>query len=364
MSNPIPWDHRLALIVVALLLLVCLIVLLIWLPSLSDAIAGGPVLGSYSLSAGTDSTTPGQIAVQIQVTEADEVHGMVSLRVSAHRGCEAGCAKLERISLFGLQPGYPKTRGIPESATVVLQPGEADVRQTIELPLSGQAILYPFDEHEFWLAVGLEETDASGSLRPLTRAQAQGHLVAAVRVDVPRFLMATPVPVEAASIVADPQQPATVRQQDGYLSIHVLKLYRSRWLQLMAVMLVLLIAMASGYAAFMRSVPDLVMGAGGLVLGVWGIRSMLVPGSISYATVVDIALSLVITFLLSALSVRVLLYLCERNGIRFGRRPTDPPAPPEGDIRVVDALERLVALNQNGALTADELQAAKRKLLS
>ena len=132
----------------------------------------------------------------------------------------------------------------------------------------------------------------------------------------------------------------------------------------MAVMLVLLIAMASGYAAFMRSVPDLVMGAGGLVLGVWGIRSILVPGSISYATVVDIALGLVITFLLTALSVRVLLYLCERNGIRLGRRPPDAPAPPAGDTRVADELERLMTLNKNGALTDDEFRAAKGKLLS
>ncbi len=364
MSSPVPWRQRLALIVVALLLLVCLIVLLTWLPSLSDAIGDGPVLRSYSLSAETDSTTPGQIAVQMQVTEADEVRGVVSLRVSAHRGCEAGCAKLERISLFGLQPGYPKTRGTPESATVILQPGEADIRQTIEFPLSGQAILYPFDVHELWLAVGLEETDAAGALQPLTPAQAEGHLLAAVRADVPRFLMAAPVPVDAASIVAEPQQNATVRQQDGYLSIHVLRLHRSRWLQLMAVMLVLLIAMASGYAAFMRSVPDLVMGAGGLVLGVWGIRSMLVPGSISYATVVDIALSLVITFLLSALSVRVLLYLCEQNGIRLGKRPSDTPAPPAGEIRLADELERLVTLKQNGDLTEEELRAAKGKLLS
>ncbi|MGH3930087.1 MAG: hypothetical protein ACRDTF_08940 [Pseudonocardiaceae bacterium] len=77
--------------------------------------------------------------------------------------------------------------------------------------------------------------------------------------------------------------------------------------------------------------PDLVMGAGGLVLGVWGIRSMLVPGSISYATVVDMALGLVITFLLTTLSMRMLLYLCQRNGIRLVGQPPDAPAPPAED---------------------------------
>jgi len=306
-------------------------VLLALLPSLWDAVQKGPAVASYSLSANTDGMTPGQTAVQIQIAQVDEVRGVVTLRASAHRGCVAGCPELERISLFGLQPGYPKTRGVPESATVTLQPGEAIVRQTIELPLSGEAFLYPFDVHELWLALRLEGTDSAGTVQPLTLSQAEGNLVAVVRADVPRFQMAEPVPVDAASTVNDPQQIVPGRARDEYLSIHVLRLQRSRWLQIMAVMLVLLIAMASGYAAFMRSVPDLVMGAGGLVLGVWGIRSMLVPGSISYATVVDMALGLVITFLLTTLSVRMLLYLCERNGIRIGRRTPDAPAHPVED---------------------------------
>ena len=331
MNPPVPWSARLALIVVSLLLLASLILLLVWLPSLWDAVRKGPALDSYSLSASPGSMTPGQTAVQIQIAQADEVRGVVTLRVSVHRGCEAGCPELERMSLLGLQPGYPKTRGVPESATVTLQPGETDVRQTIEFPLSGEAFLYPFDVHELWLALRLDGTDAVGTVQPLPLAQAEGHLVAVVRADVPRFQMAAPVPVDAASTVTDSQQIVPGRSQDQYLSIHVLRLQRSRWLQIMAVMLVLLIAMASGYAAFMRSVPDLVMGAGGLVLGVWGIRSMLVPGSISYATVVDMALGLVITFLLTTLSVRMLLYLCERNGIRIGRRPPDAPAHPVED---------------------------------
>ena len=316
--------------VVALLLLGSLILLLYWLASLPDAIRERPELNSYALSASADSAAPGQTALQIQLSQADEVQGVVTLRVSAHRGCQAGCAEGERISLFGLQPGYPKTRGTPESATVILPSGQADVRQTIEFPLSGQPILYPFDAHELWLGLRLEQSDAAGSVQPLTLAQAEGHLFAAVRADVPRFQMAAPVPVEAAS-VADPQGIAADGQRDEYLSVHVLRLHRSKWLQVMAMLLIGLIAMASGYAAFIRSVPDLVMGAGGLILGVWGIRSILVPGSISYATVVDIALGLVITFLLTALSVRVLLHLCERNGIRLGKRQPGAPASPAGD---------------------------------
>src|SRR6266516_1438815 len=331
MTSPVPWQDRLALTVVAPLVLASLILLLSFFTILPGAIREHPELNSYALSSSTDSAAPGQTALQIQLSQADEVRGVVTLRVSAHRGCQAGCAEGERISLFGLQPGYPKTRGTPESATVTLPSGQADVRQTIEFPLSGQPLLYPFDAHELWLGLRLEQIDAAGSVQPLTLAQAQGQLFAAVRADVPHFQMAAPVPVDAARVAAESQRIAADGQPDEYLSVHVLRLHRAKWLQVMAVMLILLMAMVSGYAAFIHSVPDLVTGADGLILGVWGIRSILVPGSISYATVVDMALGLVITFLLTALSVRVLLHLCERNGIRLGKRQPGAPASPAGD---------------------------------
>ena len=256
---------------------------------------------------------------------------MLTLRVSAQRGCEAGCPDSEQISLFGLQPGYPKTRGIPESATVSLPAGQAFTRQTIEFPLSGEAMLYPFDVHELWLGLRLERTDASGAVQPRSLTQPAGGLVAAVRSDLPRFQMTAPTPVDVDSITAESQQLGSDRQLDEYLSIHVLSLQRVRWLRFMAVLLIILIAMTSAYAAFIRSVPDLASGAGGLILGVWGIRSILVPGSISYATVVDMALGLVITFLLTTLSVRVLLYLGRENRIRFGKSPPAGPASSAGD---------------------------------
>src|SRR6266516_5867146 len=331
MSSPVPWRHRLALMVVALLLLGSLILLLYWLASLPDAIRERQVFSSYSLAASADSATPGRTDLQIQLADAEEVRGVVTLRVSAQRSCQAGCAEGERISLFGLQPGYPKTRGTPESSTVTLPSGQAGVRQTIEFPLSGQPLLYPFDAHELWLGLRLERIDATGAVQPLMLAQAQGQLFAAVRADVPHFQMATPVPVEAARVAAESQRIAADGQPDEYLSVHVLRLHRAKWLQVMAVMLILLMAMVSGYAAFIHSVLDLVTGAAGLILGMWGIRSILVPGSISYATVVDMALGLVITFLLTALSVRVLLHLCERNGIRLGKRQPGAPASPAGD---------------------------------
>jgi hypothetical protein len=54
---------------------------------------------------------------------------------------------------------------------------------------------------------------------------------------------------------------------------------------------------------------------------VWGIRSILVPSSIAYITAVDLALSLVIIFVLGALTIRALLFVHDEAQLALlGRR--------------------------------------------
>jgi hypothetical protein len=57
------------------------------------------------------------------------------------------------------------------------------------------------------------------------------------------------------------------------------------------------------------------------VLGVWGIRAILIPSNIQYITAVDLALSLVIIFVLGALTMRALVFVHDAAGLALlGRR--------------------------------------------
>lgn len=85
-------------------------------------------------------------------------------------------------------------------------------------------------------------------------------------------------------------------------------------------LLVLLIAAAAAYSVFLRPLDELFVNAGALVLGVWGIRAILVPGSLAYVTAVDLALSMVIIFLLGALTIRALLFVHDRGELALLRR--------------------------------------------
>ncbi len=65
------------------------------------------------------------------------------------------------------------------------------------------------------------------------------------------------------------------------------------------------------------------MNSGALVLGVWGIRAILTPSNIYYITAIDLALSVVIIFLLGAITVRALLFVHDeaQPGLFHRRRP-------------------------------------------
>src|SRR5204863_9291007 len=117
--------------------------------------------------------------------------------------------------------------------------------------------------------------------------------------------------------------------EDRYDYFAIDSLHFSRWRagQGLTVVLVLLIAAVAAYAVFLRSLHDLILSAGGLVIGVWGVRSILVPSNITTRTGVDVALGLVIMFLLGAMSIRVALLVFT---------PQRRPGAPRGSVYGAD----------------------------
>jgi FtsH-binding integral membrane protein len=75
-------------------------------------------------------------------------------------------------------------------------------------------------------------------------------------------------------------------------------------MKILTVLLLLLITVSALTAVAMRDVSDLIVGVGSLVIGIWGVRSILVPQPIPVVTSVDLALSVVILFVLLGLLLR------------------------------------------------------------
>lgn len=105
--------------------------------------------------------------------------------------------------------------------------------------------------------------------------------------------------------------------QYQYLVLTELTFTRPLYLQILTVLLVLLITAAAAYAVFAQPVSQLVVNASALILGIWGIRTILVGGALLPGlSAIDLSLLIVILFLLVAIAVRMLRVFWERGELQ------------------------------------------------
>ncbi len=304
--------HRIALALVGSLVLLLGVLLPLALASAFYNLLGAPYSDIYSWSAPPTAAPDGHVRLHIQIVDIDPWQEVVTLRVSGNHICPPGCNWQDRVVFFSISPDSKGAEGLPPSATLTLPATDVLVTQTLQLPISGEPIRYPFDAYDLWLAVALQHVGPDHAIHTLTPAEAQGRLFLSIQDRVPVLPMAAPAEVDPAT-VQTPGAPF------DYLSVRHLWFHRPLLLPVLTVMLLLLIAAASAYAVFLRPWLDLVVGAGTLVLGVWGIRSVMIASKITYTTIVDLSLAMVLLFLLGGITIRVLLALCERNHVRLHR---------------------------------------------
>ena len=261
---------------------------------------------------------PDHTKLHVAVISIDEVQLVTTLRVAGHHQCP-GCTWKNRVLLVALSADDADANGLPPSAAVVLAPNDVEVSDTLQLPVRGHPIHYPFDRYHLMLGVAYQRVHPDGKLETRSAAQARGHLFLSLQELLPRNTMEGPFPLD----------PRKVRGSDDpfeYVDAFEVIFERPPYLRALAVMLVLLIASAAAYSVFLRPLHDLVVNSGALVLGVWGIRSILTPSNLNYITAVDLALSMVIIFLLGALTVRALLFVHDEAQLSLlGRRRREPP---------------------------------------
>ena len=82
---------------------------------------------------------------------------------------------------------------------------------------------------------------------------------------------------------------------------------------MLTVLLVGLVAAAAAYSVSTQPIPQLFLGLGSLILGVWGIRAVLLAGGPPYVTAVDLLLSGVILVMLAGMLVRVTFHFHKRR---------------------------------------------------
>jgi hypothetical protein len=314
--------YRIAFFVTALMVLSIVVTLPFSVKSVVDDVLG-PSTGRviYITKYVPGAELPVHAKLHLAFVSIDETQLLATLRVSGHHHCP-NCPWSQRVLFVAISADAAEAAGLPPSAVITLPPDGIEVSQMIQLPVRGHPIHYPFDQYRVVIGVALQGVFPDGRVESRSAEQARGHFFLSIQELLPRQMMVGPFLLDPASVRA-PDDPYP------YIDAFEVLFERPRYLRVLAVMLVLLVAAAAAYSVFLRPLNDLVMNSGALVLGVWGIRAILTPSNIYYITAIDLALSVVIIFLLGAITVRALVFVHDEAELGlFGRRRRGPPGAP------------------------------------
>src|SRR5581483_4065340 len=309
--------YRVAFVVTAMLLVGLVATLPFSVASLFDDLVGpaaGRVLPITTVA--HESAAPEHANLHLAAIALDELQLLLTLRVSGHFACPVGgCSSAYRILFVSVWPDDADAEGAPPSAAVALPSDGQAFSQTIQLPIRGIPIHYPFDRYQAVIGVVLQRILPDGTSQSLSPDDARGRLFLTIQELLPRQNMEPPTPVA-------PGELRTSGAPFVYVEGFTIDFERPAYVRVLAVLLVMLVAAAAAYTVFLRPLHDLIVNSGALVLGVWGIRAILTPSNVAFMTAIDLALSLVIIFLLGAISVRARVYvhdLADLDVLRRGR---------------------------------------------
>ena len=297
---------RLALVQAVLLLAAVVIALPVAFRSMGLLLTDGQARTLYDFPSGQAATAASTAALEetesyfnIAAIDLNEDVGSVTLAISGHRICPNDVCSTLNLTLVSLEDDADVRRALPPSVPMTLTPDQEIFSQTVQLPVRGQPSQYPFDDYLLWL--GVSGTVVEGGKKiDLTPELLATRALITTQNQLRDFLMVAPVEIDPARVTAmtDPQD---------FVGVQELRFGRPVHQEILAVLLILLIAVSAIMAVAMRNMTDLIVGIGSLILGIWGVRSVLVPSSLSVVTSIDLALSVIILFVLLGLSVRAAL---------------------------------------------------------
>jgi len=261
------------------------------------------------IGSGEEVDPSGTEFLNVAIIRVDEAAGSVTLAVSGNRSC-APCQP-KRMTFFALDEDASQRRGLTPFATITVPAEEVAYSENITLPVRGSPTRYPFDAYRLRLGLDLPPPESEPAGGPPSGANpAAGSVLGTLQSQLVRFEMDPPV-IVAVGPSADAADTPNL--------VYDLEFTRPAYLPVIAVLLVVFVAMSSALALLTQPIDGLMLGVGGLILAIWGVRSVLVPSWLEAVTAVDLALSGVILLLLIGVAVRAALHLHRRAGLHLPR---------------------------------------------
>jgi len=255
---------------------------------------------------------PDAAFVNVAVTNLDESRRMASLTISGHRVCAAFCPQITG-TFYSLGNDSARRRGLPPSASMTVPGKSGSYTFAVELPISGTPQRYPFDDYVLRLGLIVSTTLPNGKEQLVNSPELVKRTTSLTLEDlVSRLNMDPPRPIDPA-LARSPSDPS------DFILVDELRWERPRYLRILTILLVVLISASGIFALGLRTLHELVLGIGGIILGIWGVRSVVVQSPLPDVTLIDLILGFVMLTLLLALTLRAARFFYNQSGLRLRR---------------------------------------------
>jgi hypothetical protein len=242
-------------------------------------------------------------ALNLRLVSIDETAQDVTVAVTGDRLCDSNCGEGQVVQFFSLRSDPRGSDGAPPSQDVQIPP-EGEFDASVDLPVEGGLGSYPFDHYDMLLGLAVEDKSSSGQLVSVPARAARKQLEVSLDEQLPRFDLAIPKDVTGSYRFVGTQVALAAR----------VDLSRPLYLQALTVFILVFIAIAGVYSVVTRAFKEVIATVGVVILGVWGVRTLLVGSYPPDSTAVDLILIFLILVLLMILTLRGLLLMWRRIG--------------------------------------------------
>lgn len=284
--------------------------------------------------------------LHVDVVAMDEINHVATLLVNGYHACgkDEVCGKYkERIVFFQVDESDAEGDSMPPSAAVDLPSSSDEITAKIQLPVRGNILIYPFDVYKLGIGVALQRVFPDNTVQMFTPEETKGMLLMTIQEQVPRTDLIEMKTVNPKSVLPK-NAPAE------YAYVEEMLLGRPPYLRVVVVLVTILSIMVTIFTMTTRPFNDLVLNAGALIFGIWGIRSLVLGGYPADVTLLDTILTALVVFMLLTLTFRGMNHFHETGNLRvlpWARSEAKPEAPkkecPECLTKVPAAAKRCSA---------------------
>lgn len=252
---------------------------------------------NYWISEKKEVQNDNHLSVHLDFIEIDEWKGIAKIRVTAYDYCISPCDWTDEITIVSFLDQLDREVLAP-AETMQFSSNHWSYTKVIELPVFGDPIRFPFDDYDMKLGILFYRLYKDGRIETVTPEMAKDQLSVTIQSRVPQFVMLEPTILENFEIPIYHDYP----QRYDYATDLVF--IRHSYLKILTVFLIILIAAVTIYAVFLCDTKSVILSAGGLILGVWGIKAILLSESNLGITATDVILAILVLVLLLAILIR------------------------------------------------------------